>query len=85
MQYPTAMRLKATCRASFRVRTADHRPLRVAEVPTKPGLGALGDLGFFHFIPERWGFMPRVARLEGVEQDLVLVLVGRRLGEPQAV
>ena len=26
---------------------------------------------------ERWGFMPRVARLEGVEKDLVLV--GRRL------
>lgn len=30
---------------------------------------------------ERWGFMPRVARLEGVEKDLVLV--GRRLMEPQ--
>jgi L-amino acid N-acyltransferase YncA len=29
---------------------------------------------------ERWGFMPRVARLEGVEKDLVLV--GRRLREP---
>lgn len=29
---------------------------------------------------EQWGFMPRVARLEGVEKDLVLV--GRRLGEP---
>lgn len=27
---------------------------------------------------ERWGFMPRVARLEGVDKDLVLV--GRRLG-----
>jgi phosphinothricin acetyltransferase len=26
---------------------------------------------------ERWGFMPRVARLEGSERDLVLV--GRRL------
>lgn len=26
---------------------------------------------------ERWGFMPRVARLEGVEKDLILV--GRRL------
>lgn len=32
---------------------------------------------------ERWGFMPRVARLEGLEKDLVLV--GRRLGEPGAV
>lgn len=30
----------------------------------------------------RWGFMPRVARLEGVEKDLVLV--GRRLREPDA-
>lgn len=29
---------------------------------------------------ERWGFMPRVARLEGIEKDLVLV--GRRLREP---
>jgi len=28
---------------------------------------------------EQWGFMPRVARLEGVEKDLVLV--GRRIGE----
>jgi phosphinothricin acetyltransferase len=26
---------------------------------------------------ERWGFMPRVARLEGSERDLILV--GRRL------
>jgi phosphinothricin acetyltransferase len=32
---------------------------------------------------ERWGFMPRVARLEGVEMDLVLV--GRRLREPGAL
>lgn len=30
----------------------------------------------------QWGFMPRVARLEGVEKDLVLV--GLRLGEPSA-
>ena len=30
---------------------------------------------------ERWGFMPRVARLEGVEKDLVLV--GRRVLEPE--
>lgn len=29
---------------------------------------------------ERWGFMPRVARLEGVEKDLVLV--GKRIREP---
>jgi phosphinothricin acetyltransferase len=31
---------------------------------------------------ERWGFMPRVARLEGIEKDLVLV--GKRLFEPRA-
>jgi phosphinothricin acetyltransferase len=31
---------------------------------------------------EQWGFMPRVARLEGVEKDLVLV--GRRLHEPSS-
>jgi len=30
---------------------------------------------------EQWGFMPRVARLEGVEKDLVLV--GRRVQEPR--
>jgi L-amino acid N-acyltransferase YncA len=30
---------------------------------------------------KRWGFMPRVARLEGVEKDLVLV--GYRLTEPR--
>jgi phosphinothricin acetyltransferase len=29
---------------------------------------------------ERWGFMPRVARLEGIEKDLVLM--GMRLREP---
>ena len=28
----------------------------------------------------RWGFMPRVARLENVERDLVMM--GRRLAEP---
>ncbi len=31
---------------------------------------------------EQWGFMPRVARLEGIDKDLVLV--GRRLREPSA-
>ena len=31
---------------------------------------------------ERWGVMPRVARLAGTERDLVLV--GRRLAEPKA-
>ena len=31
---------------------------------------------------EQWGYMPRVARLEGIEKDLVLV--GRRLHEPLA-
>jgi L-amino acid N-acyltransferase YncA len=29
---------------------------------------------------DQWGFMPRVARLEGVEKDLVIV--GRRIREP---
>lgn len=124
---------------------ADHRPFWVAEDRARPGQGAIGYLGFFHFMNERpgyfitadlaiylhpdyqrralgsylleqailaapalgietltatifasntasiglfskfgferWGFMPRVARLEGVEKDLVLV--GRRLAEPQ--
>lgn len=40
-------------------------------------LGLFAKMGF-----ERWGLMPRVARLEGVEKDLVLV--GRRLHEPHA-
>ncbi|WP_457356304.1 N-acetyltransferase family protein [Roseateles sp. P5_D6] len=128
-------------RPSFDQHTPDHRPLWVAEDSDKPGQGAIGYLGFFHFMNERpgyfitadlaiylhpdyqakglgsyllthaiarspalgietltatifasnvgslrlfekhgferWGFMPRVARLEGVEKDLVLV--GRRL------
>jgi L-amino acid N-acyltransferase YncA len=38
-------------------------------------IGLFRKMGF-----EQWGFMPRVARLEGVEKDLVLV--GRRLHEP---
>jgi L-amino acid N-acyltransferase YncA len=131
-------------RASFLQHTPGHRPLWVAEDTAKPGQGAIGYLGFFHFMNERpgyfitadiavylhpdyqgkglgtylldraierskalgietltatifasneasialfkkmgfeqWGFMPRVARLEGVEKDLVLV--GRRLHEP---
>lgn len=135
----------AARRASFLAHTPDHRPLWVAEDAAKPGQGAIGYLGFFHFMNERpgyfitadlaiylhpdyqglglgsylldqaivrapglgietltatifasneasvglfekkfgferWGFMPRVARLEGVEKDLVLV--GRRLREP---
>jgi phosphinothricin acetyltransferase len=121
-----------------------HRPFWVAEDTARPGEGAAGYLGFFHFMNERpgyfitadlaiylhpehqgrglgtyllgqaiahapslgietltatifasneasialfrkmgfepWGFMPRVARLEGVEKDLVLV--GRRIAEP---
>jgi L-amino acid N-acyltransferase YncA len=129
---------------SFRAHTAHHRPFWVAEDPAQPGQGAIGYLGFFHFMNERpgyfitadlaiylhpnfqnkglgtyllsqaierapslgietltatifasndssirlfekmgfvrWGFMPRVARLEGVEKDLVLV--GRRLTAP---
>lgn len=36
-----------------------------------------GKMGF-----ERWGLMPRVARLDDVEKDLVPV--GRRLIEPRA-
>ena len=31
---------------------------------------------------ERWGYMPRVARLEGIEKDLILV--GRRVAEPKS-
>ena len=132
-------------RASFLEHTPNHRPFWVAEDATKSGQGAIGYLGFYHFMNERpgyfitadlavylhpdyqgkglgtyllqraierapglgietltatifarneasvalfrkmgfeqWGFMPRVARLEGVEKDLVLV--GRRLIEPQ--
>jgi L-amino acid N-acyltransferase YncA len=30
----------------------------------------------------QWGFMPRVARLEGIEKDLILV--GRRVGKPES-
>lgn len=128
-------------RPSFLEHTPDHRPLWVAEDMAQPERGAVGYLGFFHFMNERpgyfitadlavylhpsyqgkglgtyllqraierapalgietltatifssndssialfrkmgfeqWGFMPRVARLEGVEKDLVLV--GRRI------
>ena len=131
-------------RPSFEAHTPGHRPLWVAEERADPGAGAIGYLGFFHFMNqrpgyfitadlavylhpahqrrglgsylldqalrhapslgietltatifasntasirlfekfsfERWGFMPRVARLEGVEKDLVLV--GRRIAEP---
>ena len=131
-------------RASFRAHTPDHRPFWVAEDVASPGAGAIGYLGFFHFMNERpgyfitadlaiylhpdhqhqglgtyllaqaiergpalgietltatifasndasirlfekmgftrWGHMPRVARLEGIEKDLVLV--GRRLTVP---
>jgi len=136
----------AVRRPSFLQHTSNHRPLWVAEDKDKPAQGAIGYLGFFHFMNERpgyfitadiavylhpdyqskglgtyllqsaidrtqslgiealsatifasndasialfrkmgfeqWGFMPRVARLEGVEKDLVLV--GRRLHEPQS-
>jgi L-amino acid N-acyltransferase YncA len=128
-------------RQSFDAHTSNHRPLWVAEDSIRPNEGAIGYLGFFHFMNERpgyfitadlaiylhpeyqskglgsyllmqavqrapalgiesltatifasneasirlfekfgferWGFMPRVARLEGIEKDLVLV--GRRL------
>lgn len=133
-------------RSGFLEHRPDHRPFWVAEDSARRDLGAIGYLGFFHFMNERpgyfitadlaiylhpeyqgrglgryllgqaidhaprlgietltatifasndasialfrkmgfepWGFMPRVARLEGVEKDLVLV--GRRLGEPPA-
>ena len=139
---PTSVKAR---RPSFLKHTPDRRPFWVAEDTAKPGRGAIGYLGFFHFMNERpgyfitadiavylhpryqskglgtflleraieyspslgietltatifasndasialfrkmgfeqWGFMPRVARLEGVEKDLVLV--GRRLHEPQ--
>ena len=135
----------AARRPSLLQHTPDHRPLWVAEDESKPVQGAVGYLGFFHFMNERpgyfitadvaiylhpdyqskglgtfllqnaidrsqslgietltatifasndasislfrkmgfkqWGLMPRVARLEGIEKDLVLV--GRRLHEPQ--
>jgi phosphinothricin acetyltransferase len=138
---PTTVEAK---RPGFLEHTPNHRPFWVAEDPAKPGQGAIGYLGFFHFMNERpgyfitadlavylhpdyqgkglgtyllgraierspglgietltatifasnsasvalfrkmgfeqWGFMPRVARLEGVEKDLLLV--GRRLHEP---
>lgn len=131
-------------RPSFLSHTPNHRPFWVAEDPAKPQQGAIGYLGFFHFMNERpgyfitadiaiylhpkyqnrglgtyllakaierspslgietltatifasngasirlfekmgfqrWGLMPRVARLEGTEKDLVLV--GRRITEP---
>ncbi|WP_326540603.1 GNAT family N-acetyltransferase [Pseudorhodoferax sp.] len=140
---PTTVEAK---RPSFAQHTPGHRPFWVAEDVAKPELGAVGYLGFFHFMNERpgyfitadlavylhphyqgkglgsylirqaiafsptlgietltatifasndasirlfekmgfdrWGYMPRVARLEGVEKDLVLV--GKRLCEPQA-
>ncbi len=134
-------------RPVFLEHTPNHRPLWVAEDSSNLSQGAIGYLGFFHFMNERpgyfitadlaiylhpnyhgrglgtfllqraierskslgietltatifasndvsialfrkmgfeqWSFMPRVARLEGVEKDLVLV--GRRLHEPSAV
>lgn len=39
----------------------------------EPSLGLFARLGF-----QRWGLLPRVAELDGVERDLVIV--GRRLG-----
>ena len=138
---PTTVEVR---KVSFEKHTSNHRPLWVAEDVAKPGQGAVGYLGFFHFMNERpgyfitadvaiylhpdyqgkalgtyllgeaiqqapalgietltatifasnrastrlfekhgferWGYMPRVARLEGVEKDLLLV--GRRLREP---
>lgn len=38
-------------------------------------LALFGEMGF-----ERWGYLPRVARLEHEEKDLVIV--GKRVGEP---
>ncbi len=140
---PTTVEAK---KPSFLAHTSNHRPFWVAEDPAKLEHGAIGYLGFFHFMNERpgyfmtadlavylhpdyqgkglgtyliskaienapklaietltatifasneasirlfekmgferWGFMPRVARLEGLEKDLVLV--GRRLCEPES-
>ena len=131
----------AARQASFAQHSPSHRPLWVAEDADALERGAVGYLGFFHFMNERpgyfitadlaiylhpdyqnkrlgtyllgeairhapsldievleatifasnqssidlfsrngferWGYMPRVARLEGVEHDLVMV--GRRL------
>ena len=131
----------AARRESFLRHSPGHRPLWVAEDADTPGQGAIGYLGFFHFMNERpgyfitadlaiylhpayqnkrlgtyllgeairhapslrievltatifasnqtsiqlftrhgferWGFMPRVARLENIERDLVMM--GRRL------
>ena len=133
-------------RSSFLQHTPSHRPFWVADDDANPDRGAIGYLGFFHFMNERpgyfitadvaiylhpdyqgkrlgtylleqaierspslgietltatifasndgsialfrkmgfeqWGYMPRVARLEGVEKHLVLV--GRRLREPSS-
>ena len=132
--HPTTIQAR---RPSFLAHTPNHRPFWVAEDDSNPDIGAIGYLGFFHFMNERpgyfitadlaiylhpdyqgkglgsyllgeavaqapalgietltatifasneasialfrkmgfeqWGFMPRVARLEGVEKDLVLV------------
>ena len=41
---------------SFRGHTPTHRPLWVAEDSTQPAPGAIGYLGFFHFMNERPGY-----------------------------
>jgi L-amino acid N-acyltransferase YncA len=43
-------------RASFEAHTPGHRPLWVAEDSQLPGQGAIGYLGFFHFMNERPGY-----------------------------
>jgi len=78
--------------AAGRRRTGVGRTLLARAIATAPGLGLRTLLGFVfaHNEPslglfaglgfQRWGLLPRVAELDGVERDLVIV--GRRLGEP---
>ena len=44
----------------------------------EPSLRMFERLGF-----ERWGFLPRIARVDGVERDLVIV--GRHVGKVEAL
>ncbi|MFJ4292046.1 hypothetical protein ACIP1U_20025 [Cupriavidus sp. NPDC089707] len=58
-----------------RMVTADTDPVTVA---SRQALGLFATMGF-----SRWGDLPRVAVLDGVERDLIIV--GRRVdGEQQA-
>ena len=50
---PTSVKAR---RPSFLKHTPDRRPFWVAEDTAKPGRGAIGYLGFFHFMNERPGY-----------------------------